>query len=113
MLKLAQSPEFWATVKVDVQGEDSVDRKGTLEFDARFKRLTPEEVQEVTKRAADAGSDRLMVREIVTDLRRIEDESGETPKFSEKLLDAVIDMVYPAPFLKAFYDALPKARAKN
>ncbi len=111
MFKLAQSPEFWGTVDVQMPREGG----GTVihKVDLRFKRLTPEQLADVSNAAAIAKDDRLMVREIVVGWRGVVGEENEEVPFNDETLGQLLDVIYPGPVLAAYYALLPKARAKN
>jgi hypothetical protein len=112
MFKIALSPTFWQTVKFDVQGEEG--GRVTGAFDLQFKRLTMEEVKALMDRIAeDKADDETFLREVVVGWRGVAGPDGDELTFSGDAFHQLCNMGMTTPILAAFYQALPKAKAKN
>lgn len=109
MFKISASATYTTPVTVELPGS-----KQKSIFDAEFRRLSQQEVENLMERAREGGmSDAAFVREVMVGWNRVNDESGEL-EFSAVNLDKLL-AVYPvaACIIKAYTDSLAGARLGN
>ena len=109
MFKLALSPTFTASVAIDFQGG------GRGQFDAVFNRLTQTEIDALSARiAAGEGTDTEIVDQVLAGWSGVADENGAALDFSPANRARVLDVAgVRAAIVRAFFDAFPRAKAKN
>lgn len=114
MFKIGLSDRFTYPVNVEVVGDGG--KRSTYTFDAVFKRLSRDEIIEVTTRARDGESDDLaLVRDVLLGWKGIQDDDGAELPFSEENRERVLSAwpVLPS-VVAAFIEATsPKGKAKN
>lgn len=120
MFRIALSPTFWARVSMEFTGEDG--RKVAGAFRAKFKRHDQEHIEGVKQRMKDVEDVDAFIadwmRENIVEFADVEvtdDATGKTigADDTQGLLDFFIRAKATQPFLQAYGDNAPKARAKN
>lgn len=109
MFKISASATYTAPVTIELPGS-----KQKNIFDAEFRRLSQQEVENLMERAREGGmSDAAFVREVMTGWQGVADESGDL-EFSAANLDKLL-AVYPvaACIIKAYTGSLSGARLGN
>jgi len=122
MFKVAVSPHYWTEVTVFILDEEGKSQKFT--FDAKFKRLSIDEMQDLNDRVAptadeegnkpEALTDRQLLDEVFLDWRRVLDEDGNAMSFEVANIDRVLG-IYPVQptLVQTFYGSMSGAKAKN
>ena len=123
MFKLALSPMFWATCKVQFADENGKQMTGA--FGVQFKRhnrteldALSAEIREGVTNGSVTNHDSEFVRRVVTGFRDIEvtdprDGSTITADNTPAMIDYLVNAGFGVAMVKTFYDEYPKARAKN
>ena len=120
MFRMTQSPKFWATVRSEVQAENG--NRQTVMFDMEFKRLSQSELRSFADRTAagviastdvvETAVERIM--EVATNWRNVTDAEGGEVTFSREAVHQAVNEFGLGPaILAAFYESMPKAKAKN
>lgn len=110
--KLAQSPMFWATVEAEFAAERG--GRQTARFDVQFPRMTMDEIEALHEWIrAEQADDRRIARRLVKDWRGVDAEDGSPAAFSEDALEALLNLGFGSAICIAFFNNLPKAKAKN
>ncbi len=112
MFKLALSPTFWATVRVEVTNEDG--RRVEGKFDVQYKRLDLTQMRDLTERNRSGDlSDNVFIHEVVNSWRGVTDDDGGELTFSTSALDKMLEAGLGQAILTTFFESFPKAKAKN
>jgi len=112
MFKVAQSPTFWAKVEAEYTGEDG--RPAMARFRLKFKRLPQDDIKALIERQReDSQDDRFFLRNIVEDWSDIAGDDDEPLPFTDKAFEQLMGNGFAPAMLRAYFDALPRARAKN
>jgi len=113
MFKLSANPTYTAPVKVDMPTDNGKTIQKT--FEAKFKRLTQTELDDLQKRVSsgDLGDD-AFVSEVLVGWSGVQDDDGNELEFNPKNLASALD-VYPVrpSIIRAFYDTIKTAKTKN
>lgn len=114
MFKLGQSDSFSYPVEVEVVGDGG--KRSTYTFDAQFRRLPSDELNEISRRAREGDvNDAGLVREVLVGWKGILDEDGSELPFSEASRERVCRVWPVTPsIVAAFLEAnSPKGKQKN
>lgn len=112
MFKLAQSPAFWVAIDFEWTAENGARQRAT--FDARCKRMSVDEVQELQERIRSQQlDDRTVAREVVVGWRGIEGEDGGEAPFTPENFERLLNLGVGSAIVMTFFTTYPKARQKN
>jgi hypothetical protein len=113
MFKIAQTPTFWARVKGELPAEGG-GQPLQVSFRMQFKRLTRTELNALTERMKiEEKDDAWFLEQIATGWDEVMGDDNEPLPYTPENLRRVLDVVFAATPLSAFYDNLPKAKQKN
>ncbi len=111
MFERARSPTLWA--KVEAEDVDENGRAVMARFHLKFKRLDQNQIKELVEKQKEAGEDdRFFLRNVVEDWKDV-GYNGEPLPFSREEFDKLMADGFAPAMLRAFFESLPKARAKN
>ena len=112
MFKIEQKPTYTGRVEVFSPRDGGKYQKGT--FTAEFKALAQEEIDSILGDLRDGRPDSDFALECLVGWKGVQDEDGNELPFSDSTRDQVLD-IYPVlpSVIKAFYESLSGARAKN
>jgi len=109
MFKLSVSPSYTARVTVDLPGG------GSASFDAKFRRLSQTDLDAMMKRVQSEDiDDEAIVDAVLLGWDGVEDADGTPLPFTEENKARVLDVVpVRGTVVRAFFESLAKAKAKN
>lgn len=112
MIKIATLPSYFHPVKVEFPIDEG--KKKIVEFQAQFKRLTQDEIQEQQDALADGTlSDRGVINQVMIGWRGVADEAGTPVDFTESNLASLLSMFPTQPsIVRAYFDSLKHAPKK-
>lgn len=116
MFQLSTNPAtqtYLSTVRVEMPGDNG--KKKTNEFNARFKRLSQSELDDLSKRLQEGEvNDAGVINEVMVGWDGVKDESGNDVEFNADNLAALLDVHPVRPTLvKAFFVSVYGAATKN
>lgn len=113
MFRISASPAYWAKVEVPVKDENGKDQ--IMKFDAQFKRVTQEELEELIERGRRGQlPDAQLLDQVWLNWRGVGDEAGEELSFNatnRARLCAIVPT--QACVVKAFFTSIGSARLGN
>jgi len=112
MIKIATLPSYFHPVKVEFPTDDG--KKKTVEFQAQFKRLSQEEIEEQQQALNDGTlTDRGVIGQVMIGWKGVADEDGTPLDFNESNLASLLSMFPTQPsIVRAYYDSLKNAAKK-
>jgi hypothetical protein len=111
MFKITKSPTFWNTVTFEETDEQG--RKVTRAFECQYKRLTVDEIKDLSEKIRkDESGDAGYARELVVGWRGVEDDSGPV-ECNAGNIDLAIQRGVASAMVSSFFDGYPKAKQKN
>lgn len=113
MFQITQTPSYTAPVKVDLPTDKGKTR--TVEFTAKFKRLTLSQIDALQTGIADGTvTDAGVVDEVLLGWEGVQDEDGSELEFNSHNLALLLDIYPTRPSLvRAYFASLAGAKAKN
>lgn len=118
---LKQSEFYRWPVKIVLPGEDG--RKITQSFDAKFKRVETSRLEEIIENAKALGDGLItkeqfdivdVLKEIMVDWDGVEETPGKPLPFSEKALEAVVQLPsVAAQILETWFNSINHSKTKN
>lgn len=113
MFKLAQSPSYSWSVKIELPVDGGKFEKAT--FDAEFKRLSQTRINELRTEMEKPGYSEIdLVKEVLLGWSGVVDADGNEVPYSEGARDQLLDIPTVAASIGiAFFESLAGARRKN
>lgn len=113
MFKISTNPTYTTPVKVDVPGDNGKTEQKA--FTAIFKRLSQEELDDVTDRlGAKTLTDKGLIDEVLVGWKDVQDENSTPLEFNETNLAALLNVFPTRPtIVKTFFASISGAKAKN
>lgn len=112
MIKIATLPSYFHPVKVEFPTDDG--KKKTVEFQAQFKRLSQQEIEE-QQEALTSGAlgDRGVIDQVMIGWKGVADEDGVPVEFNESNLASLLSMFPTQPsIVRAYFDSLKNVAKK-
>lgn len=113
MFKIAATPTYSATVKVDFILEDG--KTETRSFKAKFKRLEQSELDTISEGAREGSmTDSEIVDRVLVGWDGVADEHGNPLEFNPENLKALLNLHPTRPsIVRTFYATIGGSKAKN
>lgn len=113
MFRISASPAYWAKVEVPIKLEDG--KEQIMKFDAQFKRVTQEELEELIERGRKGQlPDSQLLDQVWLNWRGVGDEAGEELTFNATNRARLTALVpTQSCVVKAFFNSIGSARLGN